>query len=261
MQLSIVIPAYNEALRIVPTLTQIKNYLCQNSEYWKNCEVIVVSDGSTDNTAETVKEFSRNFSNLKLITYQHNRGKGYAVKRGVQASCGALVLFADADGATPIDELDRLAPSLITGAADIAIASRRVSGANIMKKQSFLRIVIGRVFSYINTVLLGMPFIDTQCGFKLFKGDIARQLFNDKISDGFAFDVELLFYAVQNRYRVKEIGVTWYDGNESKVSPFKDGMKMLGTVLKLACRKQLTLPFHKSVAAIARHRSDLPHVH
>jgi len=235
MKLSIVIPAYNEAVRIIETLNQMKRYL-QQQNLWYDYEVIVVSDGSTDDTDEVVLSLKKDFSELKLITYPHNRGKGFAVKTGIHASNGDMVLFADADGATPIEELDKLSEPIFMNRADMVIASRRVAGANITQEQSALRIFIGKLFSLLNMLMLNMPYIDTQCGFKLFKGHLAKQLFDDNISNGFAFDVEILFYATQGKYRIIEQGVTWNDGRDSKVSPFKDGMKMLGQVIKLAWR-------------------------
>jgi dolichyl-phosphate beta-glucosyltransferase len=245
MKLSIVIPAYNEATRIVDTLAAMKHYLQQRQDYCHDYEIIVVSDGSTDDTDRVVLDFIEDFNGLKLITYPDNRGKGFAVKTGIQASDGDMVLFADADGATPIEELDKLAEPILTNRADIVIASRRVIGAHIIKKQSTLRIFVGKVFSFINILMLNMPYIDTQCGFKLFKGYLARKLFNDNISDGFAFDVEILFYANRAKYRVKEQGVTWNDGSDSKVSPFKDGMKMLGCVLNLAWHGRVIMSISK----------------
>ncbi|MCF6177033.1 MAG: glycosyltransferase family 2 protein [Victivallaceae bacterium] len=245
MKLSIVIPAYNEAIRILDTLVEIKCYLECQQDYCSDYEIIVVSDGSTDDTDQVVLDLTKDFSGLKLITYPDNRGKGFAVKTGIQASDSDLVLFADADGATPIKELNKLLEPILTDRADMVIASRRVIGANIIKEQPILRIFVGKVFSFINIIMLNMPYIDTQCGFKLFKGELARKLFNDKISDGFAFDVEILFYATRAKYRIKEQGVTWNDSSDSKVSPFKDGMKMLGCVLRLVWHERIISPIYR----------------
>ncbi len=244
MKLSIVIPAYNEALRIGDTLAEMNDYL-QQQNYCHDYEVIVVSDGSSDDTELVVSDLIADFAGLKLITYPDNRGKGFAVKTGIQASDGDLVLFADADGATPVEELNKLVEPILNDQADMVIASRRVIGANITQEQSVLRIFIGKVFSLINIIMLNMPYVDTQCGFKLFKGSLARQLFDDKISNGFAFDVEILFYATKAKYRIIERGVTWNDGSDSKVSPFKDGMKMLDCVVKLAWHGRIIPPLSK----------------
>jgi dolichyl-phosphate beta-glucosyltransferase len=256
MKLSIVIPAYNEAERIIETLNYIKLYL-QQQKCWHDYEVIVVSDGSTDNTDEVVLNLKKDFSQLKLITYSNNRGKGFAVKTGIHASNGEVILFADADGATPIEELDKLSEPIFMNQADMVIASRRVVGANITQKQSVLRIFIGKIFSWLNILMLNMPYIDTQCGFKLFKGHLAKQLFDTKISHGFAFDVEILFYATQAKYRIVEQGVTWNDGNDSKVSPFKDGMKMLVCVVKLAWSERIITPLTKQFTKKYYHQKSL----
>lgn len=245
MKLSIVIPAYDEALRIVKTLTEIKIYLQQRQTYWHDYEVIVVSDGSTDNTDHIVLDLINDFYGLRLITYPDNRGKGFAVKTGIQASDGDVVLFVDADGATPIEELNKLFEHILHDRTDMVIGSRRVIGAHITKEQSLLRTIVGKLFSYINIIILNMPFIDTQCGFKLFRGELARKLFNDKISDGFAFDVEIIFYARRAKYRIKEQGVTWNDGENSKVAPFKDGLKMLACVMTLAWQGRIVLPIRQ----------------
>ena len=239
MKISIVIPAYNEADRIVGTIQEMKDYLRQQNT-WDDYEIIVVSDGSSDDTNSVVKSLRKDFESLKLIAYPKNKGKGYAVKTGILATTGDMVLFADADGATPIEELDRLATPILSGWTDIVIASRRTSDANIAKKQPPHRVFIGKVFSFINTAILGIPFLDTQCGFKLFKGDLARRLFSLPISDGFAFDVEILFYATKGKYRIKEKGVTWNDRAGSKVSPIKDGIRMLARVSRLAWRERFS---------------------
>ncbi len=239
MKISIVIPAYNEADRIVGTIQEMKDYLRQQNT-WDDYEIIVVSDGSSDDTSSIVKSLRHDFKSLKLIAYPENKGKGYAVKTGILATTSDLVLFADADGATPIKELDRLATPILSGRADIVIASRRTPDANIAKKQPPHRVFIGKVFSFINTAILRMPFLDTQCGFKLFKGELARRLFGLQISDGFVFDVEILFHAVRAGYRVKELGVTWNDRIGSKVSPIKDGIRMLARVSQLAWRERFS---------------------
>ncbi len=233
MDLSIVIPVYNEENRITATLLKIKEFLSQSMERWPKSEVVVVSDGSSDNTDAVVQDLMREFACLKLISYRDNRGKGFAVKSGIAASRGRIVLFSDADGATPITELNKLADLIISNKADIVIASRRLPETQISVKQPVYRVFIGHIFSRLTRILLRMPFLDTQCGFKVFKGDIGRKLFAQCETEGFAFDVEIIHRALQSGYRIIEQGVIWNDDPDSRVSPFTDGMKMLRCIINL----------------------------
>lgn len=233
MNLSIIIPVYNEEKRIVKTLQSVETFLCQHKARWQNAEVIVVSDGSQDNTENAVKHLMTKFKELKFIGYPINKGKGYAVRTGVAASMGRIVIFMDADGATPITELNKLSDIMVNNKADIVIGSRRMPETNIMKKQPIHRIFIGHVFSYITRLILQVPFLDTQCGFKVFNGNIGRELFGKCNSDGFAFDVEILYMAIQSGVRVVEHGVDWNDDADSRVSPLQDGFKMLKCIIRL----------------------------
>ena len=236
VDLSIIIPAYNESIRIVDTLNSIKSYLADNKKRWNSSEVIVVSDGSSDDTDDVVRSHAKEFPELKLVTYSDNRGKGYAIKQGVLASVGNLVLFTDADGATPITELDHCAEFITSDNTDMVIASRRSTDANVIKKQPLFRKILGNAFSLTVRMLLGIKFLDTQCGFKLFKGDIAREIFKDSKCEGFAIDIELIHLALRKGYRIKETGVIWIDGDGSKVDPLRDGIKMLIYIGKLSMK-------------------------
>ena len=236
VDLSVIIPAYNEEKRIIDTLDSIKKYLSANKNKWNSSEVIVVSDGCSDKTDDVVRNFAEDFPEIKLVSYSENHGKGYAVKQGVLASTGDIVLFADADGATPITELDHCADHIMNDEADVVIASRRLEDANVVKKQPWFRKILGDVFSLVVRILLGIKFLDTQCGFKLFKGDIAREIFNESKRDDFAFDIEIIHLALTKGYRVKEEGVVWIDGDGSKVDPLQDGIKMLTYIAGLSVK-------------------------
>lgn len=226
--LSVVVPAYNEERRIGPTLDRIAAYLDGRGEDW---ELFVVDDGSTDATAAVVKERAGRLPRVRLLRLRANRGKGAAVREGVLASRGDEVLFSDADLATPIEELAKLRARLADG-CDIAIASRDLADSDIQVRQHPLRELMGRIFNVIVRALVMDGIRDTQCGFKLFRGDVARELFAASRIDGFAFDVEVLLLA-RPRYKVAEVPVTWRHVEASKVSPGRDAARMLLDVVKL----------------------------
>jgi len=236
VDLSIIIPAYNEEVRIVSTLDSLKSYLAANRDQWKHSEVIVVSDGCSDATDEVIRKYQKNFPELQLVTYKDNQGKGYAIKQGVLASKGDIVLFTDADEATPITELDHCVAYILDDTADMVIASRRSEDANVIKKQPKLRKMLGNAFSIAVRTMLAIPFLDTQCGFKLFKGAIAREIFTKSECANFAIDIEIIHLALSKGYRIKETGVIWIDGDGSKVDPLRDGINMLLYTGKLSMK-------------------------
>lgn len=227
-ELSVVIPAYNEAERLAPTVRAIASY-CR--EHHPAHEIIVVDDGSTDRTVALARELGEELERVRVIELGQNRGKGAAVRAGVLASTGALVLFSDADLATPIEELETLRRAL-DGGADIAIASRAAPGADIRVRQHPMRELMGRTFNLMVRVTAVGGIKDTQCGFKLFRGEAARALFEQSKVDGFAFDVEVLWLA-RNRYKVAEVPVTWRHVEESKVSPGSDAARMFLDLLRI----------------------------
>lgn len=202
-QLSVVIPAYNEAKRLGPHLKSVVDYFKKN---YPSSEIIVVDDGSKDETANIVHEYS-----VKLISYLPNRGKGFAIRTGVAESRGDLVLFMDADLSTPLSEVPKIIKAL--GDNDIIIGSRSgKSDAPIFRRMASL------VFDQVKYLMVGLRrFKDTQCGFKLFKGDVARKLFAKGQVDRFMFDVEILYLAEKSRYKIIELPVTWADAPGSHV--------------------------------------------
>ncbi len=211
--LSVVIPAYNETARLEPTLRRVIEFLDDTEP---RSEIVVADDGSTDDTVAIAERVAAEWPRLRVVELGHNQGKGAAVRAGMLAARGDLILFSDADLATPIEELAVLRAAIDRG-ADIAIASRAVEGADIRVRQHVLRESIGRAFNLLVRALGAGPFKDTQCGFKLFTRAAAHDLFGRATVDGFAFDVEILILA-RGRYEIEEVPVVWRHVEESKVS-------------------------------------------
>jgi len=232
-ELSVVIPAYDEQARIVVTLVRTLEYLALRHP---SSEVIVVDDGSRDETASVVEELARTESRLRLIRLGANRGKGAAVRTGVLASHGARVLFMDADLATPLEELDKLLVYARQG-CDVVIGSRGLSESDIRERQPIARELMGRTFNVIVRSLLLGGYRDTQCGFKLFTRAAAQDLFGSQTLDGFAFDVEVLLLAKERGYRMREVAVVWYHAPNSKVSPVTDASRMFVDLLRMRLRR------------------------
>ncbi len=225
--LSIIIPAYNEEIRIVPTIGAIAAFVSDLGFEW---ELIVADDGSTDQTVDLVR--SLELVNLRVLEAPGNAGKGSAVRRGIQAARGTYRLFADADFSTPIAELTRLMDALDADGFDVAIGSRAADGA-IVENRSGLRQALSAGLSRIVRGLLGLQIRDTQCGFKLFRGHAADELFARQTIDGFAFDLELLFIAKRHGLAVVEVPVTWYEAPFSKVDSVREPLRFLRAVVEI----------------------------
>lgn len=221
-EISIVIPAYNEGLRLGPSLQAVLAYVEANALCY---EVIVVDDGSSDDTAVVVERLGQKTDNVRLITSPVNRGKGYAIRTGILSARYDLILTTDADLSTPIEEVEKLLACLI--GADVAIGSRAYQGAELRRPQSLLRRSLGMSFNRLLRFLRLTRFNDTQCGFKLWKAQTARQVFSRSRIDGFACDVEALVLAEQLGYQVVEVGVIWTNSPDSKVNIFYDSPRML----------------------------------
>ena len=220
---SLVIPAYNEESRIKKILQDAGSYL---SGRYGEFEIIVVDDGSFDKTGDIVTGFMKTSERIKLLKNGKNYGKGYSVKKGVLASSGEIIAFSDADESVPIAELSKFI-NLIEKGADIVIASRAIEGASILKKQALWRRTMGRIFNIFvkRAALRGIK--DTQCGFKCFKREVARDLFARQKINRFAFDVEILYLAHLKGYSIKQVPAVWANSPESKVNPVFDSITML----------------------------------
>ena len=226
--LSVVIPAYNESQRLKRTLPQIHNFF---SKQKFSKEIIIVDDGSTDSTSDVVSDFVNNKKNYHLLKQSVNKGKGAALKAGIAKSKGDWVLFMDADLSTPLTELNTFWTH--TDKYPIVIGSRKMNGAKITRRQSFLRESLGKVFTFLTNTLTTKGLSDITCGFKLFKGNIARSLFKKSRLPDWSFDAEILFLAQTKKYLIKEVPVTWKNDPRTKVSMIKDGINALAGLLKI----------------------------
>lgn len=257
-EISVVIPAYNEERRLEPTIHETVAYFRARR---RTAEVIVVDDGSRDRTAALTLHLTQHTPELRLIRLASNRGKGYAVRTGVVNSTGALVLFADADGATPIAELERLEAALRDG-ADVAIGSRALYAEGVQVTARSYRRLIGRTFHLLVRALTVRGFQDTQCGFKLFRAQAAHNLFSRMRMDGFSFDVELLLMAARQGYRVAEVPVNWTHQPGSRVNLALDSLRMardLFRIRALALKGVYDEPHLASLHAPVAAMPDRPH--
>jgi dolichyl-phosphate beta-glucosyltransferase len=229
LSLSIVVPAYNEGARLGKSLRAIVNYLNENAP---GSELIVVDDGSTDNTADAAREELSDSGNLRtsVISYQSNLGKGRAVRLGLLASRGDIALFTDADLSTPITETSKLVEPIERGECDLAFGSRALDRSLIGVHQPWRREQGGRIFNLAVRLATGLPFWDTQCGFKAFRMSACRPIIEGATIDRFGFDVELLYVAYRAGLRLKEIPVRWDHAEGSKVNVASDSFKMLSEV-------------------------------
>src|SRR6185369_4599077 len=227
--LSIIIPAYNEEKRLPVYLASVMKYLGQQEFPY---EIIIVDDGSHDSTAEVVTRFTQENMRVRLIRLPRNRGKGFAVRAGMLEATGKLRLFTDADGATPITELERLR-NAVDGGADVAIASRAMKDDACTVNAHLHRKVMGRVFHFIVTALTVKGILDTQCGFKLFTSEAAEAVFPLQRIHDFGFDAEVLYLCQRNGYRITEVPVNWTDIAGSKVRLVRDSLRMFRDIFTI----------------------------
>jgi dolichyl-phosphate beta-glucosyltransferase len=227
--LSIIIPAYNEAVRLGNSLEAVIDYMRQN---YPEGEVIVVDDGSADETATLARRALAGRGKLRtsVISYKSNLGKGRAVRLGLLAARGEVALFSDADLSTPITETPKLIDPILNNEVQVTFGSRALDRKLIGVHQSWRREQGGRVFNLAVRLATGMPFWDTQCGFKAFKMSVCRPLVEAATVDRFGFDVELLYLAYRAGLRLREVPVRWDHNEGSKISLFSDSLKMLGEV-------------------------------
>ena len=224
-----VIPAYNEEKRLPPTLKSVADWLTRAVPTW---EILVVDDGSRDATGALVEAFSAARPNVRLLRNPGNRGKGYSVRHGMlRASC-EWVLFTDADLSTPIDEVRKLADATARGQAVVAVGSRAVDRSLVSVHQSAFREFSGRLFNLVMRTATGLPFRDTQCGFKLYRADAAREIFSRQQLDGFSFDVEDLFIAQRLGLPAVEVPVRWANVEGTKVRAM-EGLRSFADLLRI----------------------------
>jgi dolichyl-phosphate beta-glucosyltransferase len=229
-ELSVIIPAFNEEARLPRTLESVYNYLSNRGGTF---EIIVVDDGSADHTADAVDSFAASRPSVRLISYAPNRGKGYAVRTGMLAAAGDRVLFNDADGASPIEEIVKLEKSIAAG-FDVAFGSRAKPDDSRHVEALTYRKYIGNTFNLLVQSLVLPGFHDTQCGFKMFRRTVAQDLFSVTTMNGYAFDVEILYVARLRKYKIEEIPINWTNIDGSKVNVLTDSPKMLIELLKIA---------------------------
>jgi len=220
--LSVVIPAYNEAQRLPVTLKDVSKYLSKVDHTY---EIVVVDDGSTDETVAVVQELG--IPHLRVIKNKENRGKGYTVKNGMSKASGKYILFMDADNASTISEVEKLLPHLVSRRFEVAIGSRYKSPSSVKKRQPFHRVLLGRGGNMLIQLILLPGINDTQCGFKLFSHQAAKRIFKHQTVERFGFDIEILRIAKALGYRIKEEPVIWRDDPNTSVHFFRDGFRTL----------------------------------
>lgn len=228
-RLSIVIPAYNESARIDGTLSRVM--WCVEERGW-DAEVLVVDDGSSDDTPAIVQKWMRRYRRLHMVRNPGNRGKGYSVRNGLLQAAGEIVMFTDADLSSPIEEAELLIAAIDDG-ADVAIGSRWLDRQKQTIHQPLYRRFFGRCFNKVTRCVMGLPFKDTQCGFKAFKREAAQTIFRLQTIERWGFDPEILFIARKLKLRIVEVPVTWGHDARSRLSYIRDGMKMLEDMARI----------------------------
>ncbi|HXX45521.1 MAG TPA: dolichyl-phosphate beta-glucosyltransferase [Candidatus Acidoferrales bacterium] len=229
-ELSVVIPAYNEEHRLGRSLDRIREYFSASWPGLDRLEIIVVDDGSTDGTVKIVEDLSRNLPGLRLLSNGRNRGKGYSVRHGMLEARGRIALFTDADLSAPIEEFSTLRAAIDEG-SDVAIGSRALDRSLISVHQSRFREVAGMIFNGFVRFFTGLPFLDTQCGFKAFVTERCRIVFEQQRIERFGFDPEVLFLAKRHRLRAVEIPVRWAHDPATKVHVLRDSVMMFSDLI------------------------------
>lgn len=227
--MSVVIPALNEAERLPPFLTAVRRYFGKSGLRY---EVVVVDDGSRDGTAAVVETFRRDWPALRLLRHPHNCGKGAALRTGIEAAQGRLILLTDADGATPIEEEAKLRAALASR-ADIAVGSRLLWDDATHRHRKPVRGLLGKMFATCATRALRLPVTDPQCGFKLLRAEAVAGLLSGCVEPGYLFDAELLLHASRQGLRIADVPVSWREVPGSKVSRYRDGGRMLWGLARL----------------------------
>lgn len=230
MQLSILIPIYNENRILEKNINEILHYFLNKFDF----EIIIINDGSTDNSNEILKKFT--LHNIKIINNTKNEGKGASIRKGVKNCKGDLILISDADLSTPINQFSVLYKKYLEG-YDFVIGSRSKSNSKILVKQKKMRVVAGVIFNYLVKIILGLKYHDTQCGFKLFNKQKLNNIINFCDVNRFCIDVEILFLAKKFNYKIFEIGIVWKNDFKSSVSLIKDSLMMFCDLIKIRLKK------------------------
>ena len=244
VDLSVIVPAYNEEHRLPPTLDRLHAFLATQPLRY---EIVIVDDGSKDKTCDVVEAAMTRIPNLRLVRQLPNRGKGAAVRRGMLAARGQIRVMCDADCSMPPEQLPRLLAPLVACKAEIAIGSRYAEGAKTDVKQPIYRVLWSRLCNKVIQRSLVPGIRDTQCGFKAFTAEAARDLFKRGKIDGWAFDLEILALARRRGFAIEEVGVEWKDDNRSRVNPLKDMWKVIREALTI--RRNLKRGVYNQVSA------------
>jgi len=235
MLISVIIPVYKEAGKIAGDIKAAGRFLADNR---LEGEIIVVDDGGGDDTAEAAEKSGRGLGpgiELKVIRNKAHRGKGYAIRTGIAQSTGEYVMFADSGLCVPYDNVLRGLDMLKNGECELAHGSRRLRGTHILRDQGLYRHICSRFFHWFVIVFMGIParLTDTQCGFKIYKGDAARRLYGQCITDGFMFDVEIVLRALKQGYRIREFAIDWACDRDSRLSPTRNARRMLAELMAI----------------------------
>jgi glycosyltransferase involved in cell wall biosynthesis len=225
VELSIIVPAYNEAGRLPRTLTRMRDYFASRGFTTHELEILIVDDGSKDGTVQVAEQWARDWPSLRVISNGDNRGKGYSVRHGMLEARGRIALFTDADLSSPIEESEKLLAAINAG-NDVAIGSRALDRSLIATHQSRLRELAGMIFNGFVRIFTGLPFSDTQCGFKAFVREPSRIVFEQQRIERFGFDPEILFLAKRHGLRTAEIPVRWAHDPATKVHMLRDSLMM-----------------------------------
>jgi dolichyl-phosphate beta-glucosyltransferase len=226
---SIVIPAYNESERLRATLDKILAHIQRRG--W-DAEIVVVNDGSTDETAQIVRGYALQNRAVRLLENPGNRGKGFSVRNGILHAHGQVILFSDADLSSPIEEADKLFAAL-DGGADVVMGSRWLRAELQTQRQPLYRQLFGRIFNLALRIILGLQYRDTQCGFKAFTRRAAHTIFPHQHVERWGFDPEILYLAQKFGFRIEEVPVRWAHREGTRINPVRDGIRMFGEMLKI----------------------------